>query len=210
MIEELKSVLINKYNPIAIILHGSRARGEAFINSDCDLYLIVSDDFVLEDTCDSYSDVYLDIEFIKLEELKDVDINQKFGFNLAFTKIILDRDNIAKDLITKAEDYYKKGKNLNNEQLKNRKDYFTRGVLRLENLVNNRIAFTVRFNDIYARIPRYYFELKQNSWGRSPILAEKQIKDLDTWLYEKLNLLLAVENTEKVKILKEIQKYFFD
>jgi predicted nucleotidyltransferase len=208
--KEIVEILRQTYNPLSIILHGSQARLDALPKSDWDLYLIVENTKEAEDKPKPNLDkIELDIGFISSQEIENIDINKKFGGNLQDTKVIFDKDKIGENLTTKAKNFYSLGRNLALKEIDDRKNFFKKMIDKLTDCKNMPIVFYLRFFEIYNRLPRYWAEIKINTWSKSPRVLIPQIKQQDEYFYDILLELTEVKNEEKIKLLKEAFEYLF-
>lgn len=209
--EELAISLKEKYNPISIIVHGSYARGNALPNSDIDIYLIVPDPAESsKDRLRNFEHSILDIAFLSKKEAEEDDINERFGFNLSDAKVIFDTESLGENLLKRAQEFYKKGRNLTQEERQFRKYFFERCLGRLKDTTDDSISFEIRFGEIYGRLPRYWAELKMNTWGKSPRVAILEIQQKDEYYSRLLMSLTKASKEEKIQLLEECFRYLFD
>ena len=207
---QLLQIFKDAYQPLAIILHGSQARGDSLPSSDFDVYIVVSNvKEASQKRLREFQGSNLDIEFLSKDEVLEADINEFFGYNLFDAKILFDTDTIGSQLLSRAHILYSNGRNLKVDERESREFYYKRALARLRDCVGDPISFEIRFGDLYARLPRYWAELKNNSWGKSIRILEKEIQAKDSFFFEILEQLVEVRREEKVMILEKVYNYLF-
>jgi len=93
---EIINYLLNKYQPIAIYLSGSRARNRQRIDSDWDIHLVVPDDIIpLSEKFNGHS---LDIKFLHLSKIKESLIESPYSPAVPFL-ILFRNDNYIDQII---------------------------------------------------------------------------------------------------------------
>ena len=210
MNSQLLQIFKDSYQPLAIILHGSQARGDSLPSSDFDVYVVVSNvKEASQKRLREFQGSNLDIEFLSKDEVLEADINEFFGYNLFDAKILFDTDTIGSHLLSRAHVLYSNGRNLKVDERESREFYYKRALARLRDCVGDPISFEIRFGDLYARLPRYWAELKNNSWGKSIRILEKEIQAKDSFFFEILEQLVEVRREEKVMILEKVYNYLF-
>ena len=191
-------------------MHGSQARGDSLPSSDFDVYVVVSNvKEASQKRLREFQGSNLDIEFLSKDEVLEADINEFFGYNLFDAKILFDTDTIGSHLLSRAHVLYSNGRNLKVDERESREFYYKRALARLRDCVGDPISFEIRFGDLYARLPRYWAELKNNSWGKSIRILEKEIQAKDSFFFEILEQLVEVRREEKVMILEKVYNYLF-
>ena len=210
MNSQLLRIFKDAYQPLAIFLHGSQARGDSLPSSDFDVYIIVSNvKEASQKRLREFQGSNLDIEFLSKDEVLEAGINEFFGYNLFDAKILFDTDTIGSQLLSRAHILYSNGRNLKVDERESREFYYKRALARLRDCVGDPISFEIRFGDLYARLPRYWAELKNNSWGKSIRILEKEIQAKDSFFFEILEQLMEVRREEKVMILEKVYNYLF-
>lgn len=206
----LVKILLDTYDPLAIILHGSYAREDNLPESDIDIYIVVeSVNEASKKRIREFEGHILDLDFLTKEEVISPSINERFGYNLSDGKVLFDTDDIAKTLVENALALYSKGRNLTEDEIEARKYFYTRSLGRLRDSVDSPVSFEVRFGDLYGKLPRYWCELKQDTWGKSIRSTVKEMQEKDIFYLNKLELLPKETNEGRITILIELFDYLF-
>lgn len=202
IIEYLK----DKYNPVAIILHASRALSLNRDNSDWDLYVFV--DSKVEGGSEKFENQNLDINVIYLP-LEEYDFIDYFGTTLRGAKILFDTNDFAKNLITEAENVYGKGRNLSERDLLNRKNRGLRLLERIKGTVSQPELQFYHLGSYYEAVIRYWFELR-NECQMPPYKALPYIHEQDLEFYEWLMIISGNQPpTEKSDAAEKIYSKLF-
>jgi hypothetical protein len=105
------SEMVKKYNPHTIIIYGSRARGDATVESDVDIACFLDDSAAFEDTR-NHNGIFIDAWDYPTELMNDA--TQFIKFNQAYCAV--DERGLGKKLLSKVSEEYKKGLTPLNEQ----------------------------------------------------------------------------------------------
>lgn len=187
--QKITEYIKQKYNPKAIILHGSRARGFNRSNSDWDMYVFV--DNTIEGGSENHEGENLDIAIMYLP-LEEYDFIDTFGTTLKGAKILYDTDNIAVNLIAEAENIYGKGRILSERDVLNRKNRGARLLERIKGTVTKPELQLYHLGAFYESVIRYWYELK-GEWQQPPYVALDEIQSRDPKFYNLL-LIMATDN----------------
>ena len=171
IIEYIKS----RYNPKAIILHGSRARGLNRDNSDWDLYVFI--DSNIEGGTENFNGENLDVSIMYLP-LEEYDFIDTFGPTLKGAKILFDTDELAQKLIDEAEKIYGQSRVLSERDIQNRKNRGARLLERIKGTINQPELQLYHLGAFYESVIRYWYELK-GEWQQPPYLALEDIHQRD-------------------------------
>ena len=177
IIEYLKE----EYNAKAILLHGSRARGNPHKQSDWDL-LVFTDEIIKGNGGAKLDNEDLDIKVVKLPILDMDKFLSSYPLSLQTTKLLLDTDEgIANKIIDITKEKYNKGPGITEERKGYINSHFERMLSRLINLKNNPQMFFYHLSQFYVKTIRYWFEY-QNRWSQ-PIAEALKIMEKEDQVF---------------------------
>ncbi len=206
--DQIVAHLREMYQPVAIILHGSRARGSARENSDWDLYVFAQEKGVVGKT-KKFMDHYLDVAVFSLP-FEQYDLLKTFRTTLRYTKILFDKQNIAQDFIQKAQEIYALGNILSDQEITNRQQRFARVLSRLEGTIDDPLLFFYHAGLFFEAVIRYWFEV-QKEWSEPPYIALPLIEQRDPAYYQLLKTIATDQNPkQRLDAYREISKKLFD
>jgi hypothetical protein len=180
-LENLVAYLKTKYHPKAILLHGSRARGDAFDASDYDLALITPESDVIRP--ESYNGCALDMSGISPTEKI-----LKAGQTPIWPCLVLfdDADRLGEGLERRTHEAFEKGPiPLAREEVENRCNFSKRLLQRIQACATDPLVRFYYLGDFYDRVLRYWCELNQK-WTMSVHRLLPLIATEDTVFYQYL------------------------
>ncbi len=178
---EIISYLQNKHHSKAILLHGSRARGDAFDQSDYDLALIV--EYPDQIRPERYQGCALDINGISSTEQV-----LKAGQTPVWPVVVLydDEDGLGKRLAQQTQKAFKEGPTaLTKEEFENRCNFSKRLLQRIQGRGQDSMMRFYYMGDFYPRALRYWCELHQR-WTLPVHLLIPLIAAEDPAFYQEL------------------------
>ena len=183
MQNQIIKYLQNEYNAKAILLHGSRARGNPHNQSDWDL-LVFTDEITKESSGVKFENVDLDIKIIKLPILNMDKFIGSYPQSLQCINLLLDTDDgIANKILCLAKDKYSKTPGITGEQKNNIENHCERMLNRLKDYKNNPQIFYYHLSSFYVKTVKYWFEYK-DSWSQPIAEALTIIQKEDKNFYE--------------------------
>ena len=206
--EKLVEYLVAKYDPLAIILHGSRASGTNRPHSDWDLVLLVDKDTPTEQ-------VLVDGSAIDIEALRpDID-NQKIlkeiGGTFHSSKILFDTEKVGEKFVERVQKLASAGFRLTSEEYNSRKLFLFRLLNRLVDAGDEHpIEFAYHFGNFLLKAINYSFQVK-GQWSKSVYEAIEDIESNNVNLAKELRIAVSnVSNMEKVETAKRIYRLIFN
>ena len=190
--EDIVTYLKSKYRFKAVLLHGSRARGDAFGTSDYDLALITGNPDIIRP--ESYNGCALDMSGVcPTEKIL------KAGQTPIWPCLVLfdDADCLGERLTKQTHEAFEKGPlPLAREELENRCNFSKRLLQRIRGRGTDPLVRFYYMGDFYHRVLRYWCELNQE-WTRSVYLLLPFIAKKDPVFYQYLQDLWteAYQNT---------------
>lgn len=194
VMDNIVSYLCIKHAPKAIILHGSRAREDAFEQSDYDLALITENSDQLNP--EYYQGDALDISGISPDEAI-----LRAGPNPIWPCVVLfdDVDQLGARLVKQTHDAFRQGPPpLTPGERENRRNFSKRLIERIQGRGNDPMVQAYYMGDFYQRILRYWCELGQK-WTLSVHLLLPLIAKEDGVFYQMLQDLWAEDYQNAVK-----------
>jgi hypothetical protein len=199
--DNIISYLRAKYNPKAILLHGSRARGDAVETSDYDLVLITEKPEIVRP--EYYEGYALDVGGISpIEEILRSAYVPLWPCQVLFD----DSGHLGNQLAKRTEATFMQGPPpLTHEEIENRCNFSRRLITRIQGRGADPLVRFYYMGDFYQRILRYWCELRQK-WPLSvhPLLL--LIAAEDALFYQLLQGLWS-ENYQEV--VKKIHQHLF-
>lgn len=207
MEKEITDYLVKKFNPVTIILHGSRASSFAKPHSDWDIYVFVDQEITgREFIGEIFMDQNLDAGLIKYP-VDDEIIKQKLVAISHAAKVIYDTGSCGQKLIARAKEIREKGVNLTKKEIENKKLFMTRSVDRLRDAVNDDAFFFFRLGSDFIRSAlNNWFTILHNEYSVPIYMSLPRIKKDDPEYYAALEKLWSKENNQ---IKLEAVEYIF-
>ncbi len=205
--QEITDYLIQKYHPVAILLHGSRARGLSRSNSDWDLFVFVDRD-AKDDGPELWKGESLDIDVVKLPITKDSFFETFLG-TLQKTEVLYEQQGAVQPVLQLAKEIYQAPYDLSDERRRNRKNYFHHLLLRLEGYVDQPELFFYYLAGFYENVFPYWYELK-GRWSQPLYVAWPQLQKEDPEYAELVRVLSSASSTkQKLDAAQQINQRLF-
>ena len=206
MEREIAEYLKQKYDPEAIVLHGSRARGKAADLSDWDIDVFVSSP--QEGGTEIFEGQALDVDVIVLP-VHDAVFAERGMVNLKDGKILFENNSAGTDMIRRAQELYAAGKKLSERDRENRRIKLWRMLRRLQANAGKNEVFFYHLAAFYPLAIRYWLELK-GRWSEPIYVAEEIIQKEDPEYWEYVKVLSESEpNQNKVAAAEKIYLALF-
>ncbi len=187
MLDKITTHLVQKYEPKAILMHGSRVRGDYVATSDYDLVVVtIAPEKVAPH---SYNGCALDVCGVSVDA-QTIETANKIPI-WPIEVLFDDGGNIASKLCQQTHEKFLKGPDsLTNIEWENRLNYSQRLFYRLNNRGHDLMLRRYYLGDFYERMVRYWFE-KNCRWTVSFFRALPVIKKTDPDFYKNLEGLWA-------------------
>lgn len=212
MKEKIAAYIKSKYNPISVILFGSQALENAGPNSDWDIIVFVDEE--PQEGLRIFSEIegaILDLEFIVLQPFSDQFIVKNFGTVIGTlgaikgAQVLFDINNVGENFLEKARILCVSGRNLPDNEKKERTMYLSRKLSKLKDNQDNQNLFFYHLGFFYEKAIQYWFEIKHNKWSHGPKLALDEIRIEEPGYFELLDKLSSnIKTSIKVDVAKEI------
>lgn len=182
MIEDITKYLIDQYNPMAILWHGSRVRGDATPSSDYDILIITSTPNQVKSH--EYHGAALDLEGASpdLKIIQAGDGSPIWPIQLLFDTV----EKAGETLLRNTEKAYLTPRpSLSDSDWQARQAYTTRLINRIMSRGQDPLVRNLYLADFQYRMIRYWFE-KNQRWTCSLYLALPIIEREDSAYFQLL------------------------
>jgi len=181
LLEKISHHLISKYAPMALLLHGSRARGDHVQTSDYDIIVVCNEpDIVVTEIFENHT---LDL----MGTSPQIQVLKSGHTPLYPLQILYNNEqDIGKQLVRATQAAFDQGPNcLTPQEWGNRRHYTQRLLNRLRSRNDDKMLRYYYLSDLYDRMIRYWFE-KNQIWTMSAYRALPHIKANDSEYYHAL------------------------
>ncbi len=201
--------LKERFDPIGLVLHGSRVNGSAKQHSDWDIFVITKDS---KDKVYTYvlGDQHIDAYGITLP----IDIKElypRFVSQFAQGTVIHDTDNIVREAHAQIVQLFNEGPlPLTEDEINHRKNFWRRYIGRLEDYQDNDVIFVSKFATFYERMPRYFFEMRKE-WEGPLYQSLPRIESADPVYYSYIQELAhPLQDTKRtIALAKKVFQHIF-
>jgi predicted nucleotidyltransferase len=208
MQDDILNHLKNTYQPDAVILHGSRARGKERSHSDWDIILLYSQQPDVKSGRELYKEQ--NIEY-SVHVLPADDIFEHFGAKLQGAKVLFEKGDIGTTLLKQANDYYSKGVHWSPEKIADHKLWMEGRINGMRDNVDNPIVFEKYFSDFYSRIFNYWYWILHHQHSEPIYIAEEEIAEKDSVYFSLVSILVdpTTSLAEKVGVTDKVHDRLF-
>ncbi len=205
--QKLTEYLVEKYRPLAIILHGSRARGNNRPHSDWDVDLLVKQDTPTEQSL--VEGEAIDVIALRSDVSDDL-IRDSIGNAFQTAKVLFDTGDIGADFVERVRRLAAQGFTLKPAEYQSKKYFLYRTLNRLIDAGDsNPIVFDYQLGKFIERAVNYAFQVN-NKWSRSVYEAVGDIRENYPELYKELSIITSnVSDAEKIESAKRIYELIF-
>lgn len=196
--KQIVEYLKNTYNPISILLHGSRAVGKNRLNSDWDIFMIFDREIPRKGHREEIAGEDVEWKAFNLSTTQE-NIIDTFDVYLQFAKVLWEKDQAGSGLLKKARDEYNKGPNLSPDQIKREKQFFYHKILGMKDDKETPYMFLRHLSTLFNRASNMWFEILHNEFAKPYYFAIPTIQEKDPEYYQHLiNLCGNGSNEEKI------------
>lgn len=200
-LEKICDYLLKKYAPEAILLHGSRLRGDAADTSDYDIVMVTANPENIYPH--EYEGITLDLGAVSSETLVIESGGKVPNWPL---EVLYDATGVGKKICEQTKQAYENGpKVLSDQEWVNRAYYTKRLIDKIQARGHDKAIRHYYLSDFYVRAIRYWFE-KRNRWTISPYRALPVIQAEDMSFFAELQILWTDAH---ISALHKINKALF-
>jgi len=205
--KEIKEYLVNKYQPQAIILHGSRASDNYRPNSDWDFFVFVKEgEQNKKEACEIYNEQALDVVFVNYPNISEMFLNKLVAVSHSIETLYEIEEGVGEKIVKKAKETRAKGITLSKEEKELIIFTIYKSVNNLTDLQENDAVFFFRLGrDFFRQVLNGWFRVIKNEYSLPPYLSIPYIQKNDPEYYSLLEVLWSTKsNKEKVDAAKLI------
>lgn len=212
MEEKLTNYIKEKYQPLAIMIHGSRANGHAKEHSDWDFVILVDRPVAVEREIvfDQNIEVF-DIQYPVNEELIKKYVPE---FRSSNVKVVFDPNAICTEIIEKATLLTEKGRPVEEYTGIEKSSHCAWMLSHIDGMIDykeDQLAFFRKCSEFYVRALQYWFRFKKHTWMLQVYESLPQIKREDPEYFALLEVLAGdTPSNEKIVACKKIQELLFN
>jgi hypothetical protein len=200
--------LVRNFDPDAVILHGSRARGMARESSDWDFILIYESETTHKNNRATMHGQNIEYTVVSLP-VKD--IWETFGIKLNHAKVVYEKTSVGSTLLSQAQKFYNEGVYWSDAKKESHCLWFEGRIEGMKHYIDQPEMFYKYFSDLYSRLTNYWYWLKQNKHSEPIYVA---VPDIATKDPEYANLLIQLTDQkmtfyQKVEIAEQIKNFLF-
>ena len=195
--QKLVQHLIEKYNPRAILIHGSRATEFARAHSDWDFAIFVDEDVEGEREIIDEQNIEVRVLVLPFEENKIGD--RWLVVREGNIKVVYDPEDMLEDIIKKVTAYYNQPLVNTDIDIIGHKAWYRSQLDGMIDYQNEQEAFFRKLSELYMRTIRYWFNFKHNTYMPQVYLSLPRIEKEDPEHFKLLQILAGnYSNTEKI------------
>jgi predicted nucleotidyltransferase len=206
--QQICQILREKYNPLAIVLHGSRALHKNRPHSNWDILLLFKDASAAAAEWEKIAGE--DVELNRCSsEVMDENFKDSFGVMLQFARVLWEQDSIGTKVLEQAKKFYEKGVQISPPRRPIYKIYLTHKVHGMEDDLETPDLFLKHLHTFFTRAVDWWF-LVRGQYGKPFYLAIPHIQAADPEHYALLlNICGDSPKTEKIKACYELAARLF-
>ncbi|MEM9336733.1 MAG: nucleotidyltransferase domain-containing protein [Patescibacteria group bacterium] len=177
MEQQIVEHMREQFNPLSIIIHGSRAVGRERPHSDWDFFLLYDD---ARELPKNGRLIWNDqnIEFTH-HQLPIKNIEDEFGVKLQFGRLVYDENGEGAELVARAKEHYSQPAGWSETDDYNHRLWMKGRVDGMRDTLDQPLIFERYASDFYARITNYWYWAIHDSFPKPIYLALEEIAEKD-------------------------------
>ena len=204
--QQLTDYLVKRYNPLTVLIHGSRASGYAREHSDWDFAIIIDKDTEVEREIINGANLEIRVLKLPFEEQKII-ADKWLALRKGNIKVVYDPQNVAEPIIEKITEYYNKPIEWTHAEIFGHKAWYRSHIDGMIDYQNDHLAFYRKLGELYTRSIMYWFHYLHNAYMPQVYLSLPRIEKEDPEHYELLKILAGNgTNQEKIEAAEQIYK----
>lgn len=205
MEEKLTQYIIEKYSPLAVLLHGSRASGNERTHSDWDFAILVNKGIETEREIIEGQNIEIRVLIVPFPELNDQNKSPWIVLRDGNVKVLFDPNNIAKDIIEKVTAFYKTPLHFSETDTSGHKAWYRSQLDGMIDYQNEQEAFFRKLSELYPRVIMYWFHFVRHSYMPQVYYSIPIIKNEDPEYFALLGKLASnISNQEKIDVCEQV------
>jgi hypothetical protein len=213
MEEKIVAQLIEKYSPLGIILHGSRASNYATEHSDWDFFVFTNEEIPnkrrhIDEIIEGQ---YLDIMVWQFP-VGESDLKNYFAKYCGAARLVYATDPLVQEMFAEAQSIHSSGLQLPSEEIALEYEDVNRGIKRLSDWKDDMSGvFFLRTAGLYSQLYNDWWNIKQNQYSVSTRKGLEFIKQHDSAFHALLKIVAGNgTNNEKLAALGKLRDSIFD
>jgi predicted nucleotidyltransferase len=195
--QKLVQHLVQKYNPRAMLIHGSRAEGFAREHSDWDFAIFVDKEIEGDREIIEGQNVEVRVLVLPFDENKIGD--RWLVVREGNIKVVYDPENILEGIIEKVTTYYNQPLIHTEADISGHRAWYRSQLDGMIDYQNEQEAFFRKLAELYMRTIRYWFNFKHNTYMPQVYLSLPRIEKEDPEHFKLLQILAGNHtNAEKI------------
>lgn len=207
MEQKLTQYIIEKYSPLAVLLHGSRASGNERPHSDWDFAILVNENIEVEREIIDGQNIEIMVLVIPMPELNDRNKHPWLVLREGNVKVLFDPENMATAIIDKVTSFYKIPPHFSDVDMSSHKAWFRSKIDGMIDYRDEPEAFFAKQSELYPRIIMYWFHFVRRTYVPQVYHSIPIIKNEDPEYFELLEKFASnITNQEKIDTAEEVYK----
>lgn len=209
MEEKLTNHIVEKYQPVAVLIHGSRASGYAREHSDWDFAILVDKDTDVEREIIDNANVEIRVLKLPFEDQKIIG-DKWLALRKGNVKVLYDPQKVADAIIEKVTKYYTTPIAWKDSEIFGHKAWYRSHIDGMIDYQNDHLAFYRKLSELYTRSIMYWFHFLHNTYMPQVYLSLPRIEKEDPEQYELLGILASTaSNQDKIAAAEKIYNHIW-
>lgn len=205
MEEKLTNHIKEKYNPVAILIHGSRASGYAREHSDWDFAVLVEKD--IESDREIIDGANIEVRVLKLPFDENTIPDRWLVLREGNVKVTYDPKNITGVLIEKVTKWYNTPMVWGANEISGHKAWFRSHIDGMIDYQDDHEAFFRKLGELYTRCIMYWYHFLHSAYMPQVYISLPRIEKEDPQYYSLIKILASTaSNKEKIEAAEEVYK----
>ena len=207
MEQKLTQYIIEKYSPLAVLLHGSRASGNERPHSDRDFAILVNEDIKVEREIVDGQNIEILALIVPMPELNNQNKHPWLVLRDGNVKVVYDPENIARNIIDTVTQFYEIPPYFSDADISSHKAWFRSKLDGMIDYRDDKEAFFVKLSELYPRIIMYWFHFIRRTYVPQVYHSIPIIKEEDPKYFELLKKIAGnCSNQEKIDFGEMVYK----
>ncbi len=198
--QKLAEYLKEKYNPVALVLHGSRANGWSRDHSDWDFIMFTKQD-VKPLTREIIFGANIELKQVVLPVPEDKFLG--FFFRTENTKILHDPESIAKNLLKSSDEKVKAGNQFTLDDRIKRYAFLCSALDGIGDYSDQPLNLFDKKIDFYTRVVESWFRFFKNEFEPSHYIAFPRIEEEDPEFYALVERFVSKTDADSLVMIGE-------
>jgi hypothetical protein len=207
MEQKLVEYLREKFNPTAIILHGSRASGHARTHSDWDFVLLYGSETVIPKNGRT-EEFEENVEFTH-HQLPVVDVMREFGTKLQNARVVHENENAGSEILKRSQLACTEPLAWTEEEKHSHSLWMQGRVNGMKDTIMEPALFEKYAADFYQRITNYWYWAIKDRYPKPIYLALEEITENDPGYFSLIQQYVNGDRKIRVEVAEQIQTLCF-